>query len=82
MLEGTYIKFIEAPPKPKTKVWWVVTKDDTTHLGWIAWFSRWRKYGFYPKENTVYEQVCLRDIANFCEQETKKHKEEINGKIS
>jgi hypothetical protein len=43
-------------------------------LGWVAWFSRWRKYAFYPKPETVYEEDCLRDIAEFCEAKTKEHK--------
>ena len=72
---GTYIHFVEGPPKPKTKTWWIVSKDDDKHLGWIGWFARWRKYAFYPKPNTVYEQVCLRDIAMFCETQTVVHKQ-------
>jgi hypothetical protein len=74
MKDGTYIRFIEGPSKPKTRTWWVVTKDDDIHLGWIGWFARWRKYGFYPKSETVYEQICLREIADFCERETAEHK--------
>lgn len=57
VVEGTHIKFVPAPPKPKTKVWWVVNKHDDIHLGWIGWFGRWRKYAFYPKEETVYGVV-------------------------
>lgn len=72
--EGTHIMFIPAPPKPKTKVWWVVNKHDDVHLGWVGWFGKWRKYAFYPKLDTVYEQVCLRDIADFCESATKEHR--------
>jgi hypothetical protein len=73
---GTHIKFVPAPPKPKTKVWYVVSKydDPNPHLGWIAWFPKWRKYAFYPKPNTVYEQVCLREIADFCQKATVLHK--------
>jgi hypothetical protein len=73
-IEGTHIKFIEAQPKPKTKVWWVVSKYGDSPLGTIAWFSRWRKYSFFPKADTVYEWVCLREIADFCMKQTKEHK--------
>jgi hypothetical protein len=73
-LYGTHIKFVPAPPKPKTKVWWVVNKYDEGQLGWVAWFSRWRKYSYFAKPETVYEQVCLREIAAFCEQQTALHK--------
>jgi hypothetical protein len=78
---GTHINFIEGPSKPKTRMWWVVNKYDDFQLGWIGWFARWRKYGFYPKADTVYEEVCLREIASFCQSETRLHKmEKKNGK--
>jgi hypothetical protein len=73
--EGKYITFLEGPSKEKTKVWFVVNKYEDFHLGWVAWFPAWRKYSFYPKAETVYEEVCLRDIANFCVSQTKIHKE-------
>ena len=71
---GTHIKFVPAPPKPKTFVWWVVNKYDDDHLGWIGWFARWRKYSFYPKADTVYEEICLREIAEFCQRKTSEHR--------
>jgi len=71
---GTHIKFVPAPPKPKTKVWWVVNKYDDGHIGNIGWYASWRKYSFFPNPNTVYEQVCLREIADFCERKTAEHK--------
>ena len=74
MNEPKHIKFVEGPSKPKTKTWWVVNKYDDTHLGWIGWFVRWRKYSFFPKGGTVYEKDCLRDIADFCEEKTIEHK--------
>ncbi len=78
--EGKHIKFVEGPPKPKTLTWWVVNKYDDTHLGWIGWFARWRKYSFFPKPETVYEEDCLRDIASFCEMKTKEHREEVKAR--
>jgi len=72
---GPYIRFVEGPPKPRTKTWWVVTQGDDVHLGWIGWFARWRKYAFYPKKDTVFEEVCLWDIGHFCKSETIKHKQ-------
>ena len=71
---GTHIIFSPAPPKAKTRVWWVLSKYEDAQLGWIAWYGRWRKYAFYPKENTLYEEVCLREIAEFCERKTSDHK--------
>jgi len=62
-------------PKKKTKLWFVDIKGTTNCLGRIKWFSRWRKYGFFPIENTVYEEQCLRDISEFIERATKEHKQ-------
>ena len=76
---GTHIKFVPAPPKPKTKVWWVINKYDDGQLGWIGWFPRWRCYSFWVKPDTVYEKTCLREIAQFCEDQTKQHKEMLHA---
>jgi hypothetical protein len=63
-------------------VWWVVSKyDPEMQLGWIERISKWRKYSFFPKADTVYEQVCLREIAEFCETATAKHKENSESRV-
>ena len=61
-----------------TKVWVVSEGLDLSGvapLGQVRWFARWRKYGFFPAPNTVFEEACLRQIAYFCESATKFHKE-------
>jgi hypothetical protein len=63
----------KAGDKRTTKSWEVVSKQQQKVIGWISWFSGWRKYCFFPDAATVFEQVCLRDIADFCERETKAH---------
>ncbi len=70
----SYIYFEETTPNPKTKVWNVRNKQDDTLLGQIRWFSRWRCYGFYSGQDMIFEKVCLRDIATFCERETFVHR--------
>ena len=79
--DGTHIRFWKEPkdPKRKTDTYFVGTKDhnnvlNDNLLGDIRWFSRWRKYSFNPYNNTTYEETCLREIAEFCERETKKYK--------
>lgn len=77
-----WIEFVECKPfpfpvgKPKiTKIWHVQTKGINPNiLGEIKWYSGWRKYCFFPDEGSLYEQECLRDIAEFCEQTTIAHK--------
>ena len=72
---GTHIKFVPGPAKPKTLTWWVVNKYDDGHIGWVGWYSAWRKYGYFAQPATVYEQICLREIADFCERKTREHKQ-------
>lgn len=50
----------------KTEIWHVKTKDLKTMIGTIKWFGRFFKYSFFPAPDTVFEHVCLNDIADFC----------------
>lgn len=77
MTEGKHIFFVETlqPLGRKTKVWRVKSKGlESTCLGVVKWFPRWRCYGFFPEMLTVFEKVCLRDLAQFCEEKTEEHK--------
>ncbi len=60
----------------KTSIWALYSGKDDSDLwiGEIKWFSRWRRYAFFPDRDTIYEQDCLRDIAQFCEDKTREHK--------
>ena len=71
LTEGKYIDFRLTELGVKTKKWVVQNRDNAIVLGRIAWFGRWRKYVFEPYPNMVFEETCLRDIAMFCQQETK-----------
>jgi hypothetical protein len=64
---GTFIDFTLAPKirGRKTDVFLVTTVGDNIPLGQIKWFSRWRKYCFFPYEATVFEVVCLSEIIFF-----------------
>jgi hypothetical protein len=79
---GTYIVFRNLGRQytsrgvQKTNKYEVRTNDEnSTVLGTISWFSRWRKYAFDPLAKTVYEEVCLREIAQFIEEETRAYRE-------
>ena len=74
--KGTYITFAERPPKPKTKVWAVLSQGGA-EIGTVCWYGPWRKYCFMPAYSSVFEQVCLREIAQFCETETRNHKQPV-----
>lgn len=72
------MKFIVAAEQPsterKTKVWVITSKLGGVRLGTVGWWSHWRKYVFTPADRTLYEEQCLRDLADFCEQMTNEHK--------
>jgi hypothetical protein len=74
--KGTYLVFYNSGPRKgqKTNVYDVYA-GTSVKLGLIKWYAPWRKYSYFPNLNTVYEQVCLREIAEFCEIETRKRKE-------
>lgn len=54
----------------KTLVWKVIPTDTSPCIGRISWYAPWRKYAFFPEDNTIFEQNCLRYIADFCENQT------------
>ena len=54
----------------KTQLWDVISKDHIL-LGMISWHGVWRKYCFNPCSFTIYDCRCLREIADFCEGQTR-----------
>jgi hypothetical protein len=78
LTKGTYIDFRlhGFSPSGKTKVWVVQNREDHSILGRVVWFGRWRRYTFNPpvSSDLVFEEVCLREIAQFIEEETKAHR--------
>ena len=75
--KAEYIHFEQhgTSPTGKTKIWEVLTSDgEDTLLGHIKFYSPWHQYSFFadsPFTDLVFEKTCLRDIANFCEEQTK-----------
>jgi hypothetical protein len=76
-----WIEFRErnAGPGRKTKVWEVVAKDGGVSLGAIGWYSAWRTYALYPEHGTIFEPTCLRDIADFIQEQNRAHKEALSA---
>lgn len=75
-----YIKFVRDQPKEKTDTWAVRTKDQDNLLGMIGWFGRWHGYAFFPHMDMVFEQKCLRQIADFIEAANRSHRERLQLK--
>lgn len=58
----------------KTKIWSLRTIKGNNPYGRISWSSDCSKYCFYPYMKTVFDEQCLRRIANFCKTQTEIHK--------
>lgn len=70
MKEWISFKINDRHAKRKTDSWEVWSLESATHLGTVRWWSPWRRYCFYPRAGTVWEQDCLRSIATFIENAT------------
>lgn len=62
-------RWLVAVPDPswksaKTQKWLIGGRDHVV-LGHIGWYARWRQYAFFPREDTVFDRECLRDIRRF-----------------
>ena len=73
---GTHIKFVNKGKSASGKTLrWEIIGEDEESLGWVKWYGPWRTYAFDAEPETVYEKTCLRQIAQFCEELTKEHRE-------
>lgn len=61
-----HITFLSESKTGRTNIYEVIADTDY-FLGKIKWYAPWRKYAFFPDNDTLYEQDCLKDIANFIE---------------
>jgi hypothetical protein len=79
--ESHYLRFfkLDQDPHKVTADWHVNQFGDTNipavSLGVVKWYAPWRKYCFYPHPHTIFEEVCLRDIAQFVQDRTAEHKQ-------
>lgn len=53
----------------------ISSRQKGVSLGFIKWFGQWRQYTFFPKNETIFDKSCLREIADYCEFKTKQHRE-------
>lgn len=72
-----YIDFSRSRPSAsgKTRIWRVLAYHDMSgtdsySLGEIKWHGAWRRYAFFPRPDTLFEHDCLRKIADYCEKQT------------
>ena len=65
--------FVRNSESGKTKIWTVFNTTTYEHIGNIRWAGNFRKYAFYPNNDTMYDSNCLQDISEFLEKATKEH---------
>jgi hypothetical protein len=82
---GTHISFRlgAAAPRGITERWDVLGERGD-YLGTVKWYGPWHTYCFFVV-NSIFEKVCLREIAEFCETLAKMHRDsrkaaKANGK--
>ena len=60
-----YLKFDLVEQKVKTAVYLVSSILSNEPLGHIYWNNAWRRYAFFPLENTTFDSSCLTEIRDF-----------------
>ena len=66
-MESKYLWFNKQPKKPerKTDLFEVRSKLSGSILGYVHWYSQWRRYVFSPSSATIFDANCLADIQDF-----------------
>jgi len=79
----SFIKFAEVKDsKRKTKQFCIMnTTNMPCVLGYISFYPQWRKFVFFPNKEiiTLFDDSCLREIANFCEDQSREWRKEITN---
>ena len=73
---GTYVTVGEErlSKSGKTKIWTVRSRWlPESVLGMVKWQPEWRCYALYPEAASYFEEVCMRELANFCQAQTMRH---------
>ena len=73
---GKWLTFVEQPSKSgKTSIFGLYPEGAHHPVAFVGWYGKWRRYALQPEPGTVFEQDCLRAIADFREAKTKAHRE-------
>jgi hypothetical protein len=59
--DSKYLRFDLVRDSGKTTVWDVVSNNGPA-LGQIKWYPQWRRYCFFPWNNMLFDNSCLKDI--------------------
>lgn len=64
----------------KTRQFSVNSRSNRSLIGYVKWWGNWRKYVFFPLNSTLFDDKCMRQIAQFCEEATTAHKSRLPNK--
>ena len=62
---GQNLNFIKSDSTGKTDIYDIASSLNDAYLGVIKWYSPWRRYTFYPKDDTLFDAGCLAEIEEF-----------------
>lgn len=68
------LQFTKLETDKKTDTWAVYSSN--VYLGTVKWYAQWRRYTFFPDQGTLFDSMCLSELAAFCARETQQYKEE------
>lgn len=60
-----HMTFVKVKDTGKTGVWEIRNTKSSAVLGYIRWWSPWRKYVFTAEAGCVFDAGCLGDIREF-----------------
>lgn len=65
VFRGIYIVvYKETIEGRKTPIYSLESVYDKVFLGEVKWYGPWRRYCFYPCDNTVWDVKCLEELEN------------------
>lgn len=73
-----FVKFVEVPnPGKKTKRWTISTIEGLA-IGWIEFWSPWRKYVWSMVPGSIFDISCTVEVVEFLKQHANDRQEAIN----
>lgn len=77
---ASHLRLTRHATKGRVTYQWVVTAAaGGQQLGIVAWWNPWRRYCFFPAHRTVFEQDCLRELAQFVEDQTNERRAAVRA---
>ena len=81
-IKKEHIAFTEIPSTTKkTKDFIITTADLMVNLAHIKWYAPWRRYCFFPRDNTIFDTTCLKKIYDFIDKLMAERSKERKRKI-